>query len=301
MLFIFQRKQNYFFMLKKIPSLLLFIFILSQSIAQTTSFKDNRWFDFKKYGNSFYSKPVHEQAEVIVSDDSIIAHLGSKVIRYKIKGVTDVTTKNKNSREYKVENNGTELIISISRTNEEYMGKKRKVAWISGGTEGWIVLAPLTSITPLGYLFPGDVKIDIEAERARLVGYYSFDMLRRVDAEAFQKAGATSYNLQIWIDDNCQKDIQIEFRSDNTGTWWYGNTAKSCTNTAEQNFKWKLEQVIKEGQQAMMLTLTSDDSNQYVIDELTDKKLSLGGEFRLGGDSDTTTNAYLVLSRKKKK
>jgi hypothetical protein len=281
---------------------LLFILLLNQANAQsTTSFKDNRWFDYKKYSNNFYSKPVHEQAEVIVSADSIITHLGSKIIRYKIKGVTDIATKNKSSREYKVENNGAELTISISRTKETYFGKDRKIAWISGGTDGWIVMVPLTSITPVGYLFPGDAKIDIEAERARIVGYYDYELMRRVDAEAYERAGANSYHLLIWTDDKCKKDVQIELRADNTGTWWYGNTAKACPNKAEQNFKWKLEHVVHEGRQAMMLTLTSDESNQYIIDQLTDKKLSLRGEFRIGDNDDTTSDGYLVLSKKKKK
>jgi hypothetical protein len=282
--------------------LLFFIVVSQQSIGQTTSFKDNRWFDYKKHGSSFYSKPVHEQAEVIVSEDSIIAHLGSKIIRYKVKGVTELATKHKSSREFKTESNGAEQTISISRTMETYFGKKRRIAWISGGEDGWIVLVPLTSITPLGYLFPGDAKIDIATERARIVGYYDYELMRKVDAEAYRNADAGSvYGLQIWTDDKCKKDVQIELRADNTGTWWHGHTAKNCTNKTEQIFKWKLEHVVVEGRQAMMLTLASDgESNQYVIDELTDKKLALGGEFRLD-DGDTTSDAFLVLSRKKKK
>ena len=283
-----------------IPFFVLFIFFSYQSIAQTTSFKDNRWFDYKKYTTNFYSKPVHEPAEVIVSQDSIIAHLGTKVMRYKIKGVTEVATKNKSSREYTAESNGTELNISISRTMETYFGKKRRIAWISGGTDGWIVMSPLTSITPIGYLFPGDAKIDIEAERARIVGYYDYELMRKVDAEAYRNANY-SYNLQIWTDDKCEKDVQIELRADNTGTWWIGHTAKNCTKKEEQTFKWKLDHVVVEGRQAMMLTLTGDETNQYIIDELTDKKIALGGEFRIAGADDTTSDAYLVLSKKKKK
>jgi hypothetical protein len=284
-----------------VPFFVLLVLFSYQSIGQTTSFKDNRWFDYKKYSSNFYSKPVHEPAEVIVSQDSIIAHLGSKVMRYRIKGVTDVATKNKSSREYTAESNGTELTISISRTMETYFGKKRRIAWISGGTDGWIVMSPLTSITPVGYLFPGDAKIDIEAERARIVGYYVYDLMRKVDAEAYRNAGATSYDLLIWTDDKCKKDVQIELRADNTGTWWIGHTAKGCTDKVEQNFKWKLEHVVVEGRQAMMLTLTSDETNQYIIDELTDKKLALGGEFRIAGADDSTSDAYLVLTKKKKK
>jgi len=279
---------------------LLFAFVSFQLLGQTTTFKDNRWFDYKKYPN-FYSNPIREQAEVIVSADSMIVHLGSKVIRYKVKGVTDVSTKTKSTREFTVEINGAEATVAISRTMEEYFGKKRQIAWIQGG--GWIVMVPLTAITPIGYLFPGDVAIDIDAERTRIVGYYDYDLMRRVNAEEYKRAdAASSYGLLIWTDDKCKKDIQIELRADGTGTWWYGQTAKNCPKKEEQAFKWKLEQVVDEGRRAMMLTLTADvEANQYIIDELTDKKLTLKGEFNIGDEKDTTTEAYLALSKKKKK
>jgi len=276
---------------------LLLLFVSIQLLAQTTSFKDNRWFDYKKYPN-FYSNPIREQAEVIVSADSLIVHLGSKVLRYKVKGVTDISTKTKSSREFKVDENGAEATVAISRTQEDYFGKRRQIAWIQGN--GWIVMVPLTAITPIGYLFPGDVAIDIGAERTRIVGYYDYDLMRRVNAEEYKRAGG-SYNLLIWTDDKCRKDVQIELRADGTGTWWYGQTAKNCTNKEEQDFKWKLEQVVDEGRRAMMLTLTADvESNQYVIDELTDKKLTLRGEFNISDEKDTTSEGYLSLSRKKK-
>jgi hypothetical protein len=286
--------------MRSIVLILFFILCWNQSIGQTTSFKDNRWFDYKKNPSNFYSKPIHQPAEVIVSQDSIIAHLGSNIIRYKIKSVADIEAKNKSTREYKVDKNGTEMTISISRSKETYFGKERRIAWLAGGEDGWIVLVPLTSITPIGYLFPGDPKIDIAAERTRIVGYYDYDLMRRVDAEAYRRSGG-SYDQQIWTDDKCKKDVQIEFRPDNTGTWWYGHTAKNCTNKTEQNFKWKLEHVVAEGRQTMMLTIVSDETNEYMIDELTDKKLSLGGQFRIDDKDDTTNDGYLVLSKKKKK
>ena len=299
LVFIIFRKINAAAMRIPFASLLL-VFVSFQLFGQTTSFKDNRWFDYRKYPD-YYRNPIREQAEVIVSADSMIVHLGSKVIRYKVKGVTDVSTKNKSSREFKVDYKGTEVTISISRTLEDYMGKRRKIAWIQGN--GWIVMVPLTAITPLGYLFPGDVAIDIEAERTRIVGYYDYDLMRSVDAETYKHAdAASSYSLLIWTDDKCKKDIQIELRADGTGTWWYGQTAKNCPKKEEQTFKWKLEQVVDEGRRAMMLTLTADvEANQYIIDELTDKKLTLRGEFNIGDEKDTTTTAYLSLSRKKKK
>jgi hypothetical protein len=280
-------------------SSLLLILISIQSSAQTTSFKDNRWFDYKKYP-SFYDHPIHEQAEVIVSADSLIVHLGSKVLRYKVKGVTDVSTKNKSSREFKVDDHGTEATVAISRTMEDYFGKRRQIAWING--DGWIIMVPLTAITPVGYLFPGDVAIDISAERTRIVGYYDYDFMRRLSAEEYKRADASrAFNSFITFDDKCKKDIQIDLRADGTGTWWSGQTAKDCAKKEEQAFKWKLEQVVMEGRRAMMLTLTADvETNQYIIDELTDKKLTLKGEFNID-EKDTTSEAYLSLSRKKKK
>lgn len=279
----------------------LLVFISFQLSAQTTSFKDNRWFDYKKYPN-FYRNPIHEQAEVIVSADSMIVHLGSKVIRYKVTGVTDVSTKNKSSREFKVEGNGVvATTVAISRTVEEYFGKKRQIAWIQG--DGWIVMVPLTAIIPIGYLFPGDVAIDIAAERTRIVGYYDYDFMRRLSAEEYKRADASNaFNSFITFNDKCRKDIQIELRADGTGTWWYGQTTKNCPKKEEQVFKWKLEQVADDGRRAMMLTLTADvETNQYIIDELTDKKLTLRGEFNIDEEKDTTSEAYLSLSRKKKK
>lgn len=272
-------------MLRSTILISFFFVFFSARLHGQTSFKDNRWFDEKKYSD-FYSNPIREDAEIVVSSDSIIAHLGSKTTRYAIKSVKQIP---KNAKtEYTVENNGKATTIYIRKTGEQFLGRPRTVAWIASREEGWIVLVPLRNINPQGWLFAGDPKIDVEAERAKIPGYYVFSTM---------KSGS---NVAIQMND-CQQDLQIELLPDNSGTWWYGQHGKDCKKSAE-TFKWKLTEEVVNSERVMMLSLFADsDSNQYTVVELTKGKIVLEGEFNLGMNIDTTTTGLLELTKAKKK
>lgn len=275
---------------------IFFVFFFARLHGQT-SFKDNRWFDEKRYSD-FYSNPIREEAEIVISSDSIIAHLGSKTTRYAIKSVKEIPKSSKT--EYAVENNGNATTIYIRKTGEQFLGRPRTVAWIASREEGWIVLVPLKNINPQGWLFAGDPKIDIEAERVKIPGYYVFATMKSGSKEDIKKDKMATTNWSIKMND-CQQDLQVELLPDNTGTWWYGQNAKDCKKSAE-TLKWKLTEEIVNSERVMILSLFADgDANQYTVVELTKGKMVLKGEFNLGMDIDTTTTGFLELTKSKKK
>jgi len=273
--------------------------LLSASLsaaAQTTTFKDTRWFDYKTNQGSMYRKPINQPATVVVSADSIIATLGTTVHRFKVKSVSE-------SRDFKTKYvtdlDGQEKIIFVSRVNEANMGgPDRNVAMISGNGE-WYVFAQRTNIRPQGYLFPGEQKINIEEEKARIAGYYEFMGMgfpRKVD---YNKDGVFTDNPSEELSD-CQRDILIDLGEDGNGSWAQGSRVNNCTKS-EQAFKWKLEQVLVKGVPQLMLILGDDiDSKQFIVKEVTRGRLLISGDFRFGND-DSTAAGTLELSRKKKK
>jgi hypothetical protein len=264
--------------------------------AQVTTFKDTRWFDYKTNTSSMYRKPVNQPATVVISADSIIASLGTTVHRFKVKSVTE-SPKSFNTK-YVVDMDGQEKTIFVARVNEANMGgPDRLVAMINGYGE-WYVFAQLTNIRPQGYLFPGEPKINIEEEKAKVAGYYEFMTLGFTRTVDLNKDGKFSNSYSDELND-CQRDILIDLGEDGTGSWAQGTTGKDCPKF-EQAFTWKLEQVLIKGRRELMLFLNADlDSKQFIVKEVTKGRLVIKGEFRFGGDS--TEDATLELSRKKKK
>lgn len=204
--------------IKKLFSLCL-LFASLTSYSQVITFKDTRWFDYKTNTSSMYRKPVNQPTEVVVSADSIIAHLGTKTYRYKVKSVTEL--RKDFATRYIVDFNGVEKAIGITRINESGVGgPDRTVAMINGYGE-WYVFTPLTNITPIGYVFPGEPKINISEEREKITGYYEFMTLSFASKRDINKDGvaSTSYADEL---NNCQQDILIDLGEDNKGSWAQG-------------------------------------------------------------------------------
>lgn len=281
---------------KRLLSICL-LFTSFTSYSQVTTFKDSRWFDYKTNTSSFYRKPNNQPAEVRVTADSLIATLGSTTLRCKIMKATELPKEFKTK--YLVDLNGDEKTIFIARTNEANLGgPDRTVAMVNGYGE-WYVFAPLTSITPAGYVFPGEPKSDIAEARENIVGYYEFMTMSFMSPKDINKDGkaSTSYAEEL---NECQQDLLIDLAADNTGSWAEGSRTKNCKQY-EQSFKWRLEDVIVKGKRVMTLFFDAGlDSKQFVVKELTRGRLVISGDFKLGTE-DSTIPGSLELSRKKKK
>jgi len=268
----------------------ILVVILSTSLsAQTTTvFGGYKWYDLVKDPN--YSKENKSRSEVVVSADSIKVIMNDQTLYYSIKTVTEVPKEFKT--DYTVERNGKPELIII--------GKSSIGSSISDNYKTWMVVSKLEGISPLGYLFPGEPRIDLEAERTKLPGFYKFATMsfsRKIDINR-DGIASTSYGDELSA---CQQDIQIEFLSDNTGIWWEGQTKESCKKS-ETKFKWKLEDVVVKTEHVLTLILKMDefDINTYSVKELTKGGMEIVGEFNFGTE-DTTVEARLFLWKMKKK
>jgi hypothetical protein len=278
-----------------LPAVFL-IFLSFQSFSQVTSFKDNRWFDAKKPGNRLYSKSISQSSEALVSTDSIVVSLGNTVLRYKIKKINEVPKRF--TTIYTVDFNGQEKSITIARLNEDNIGgPDRSAALIYlDNFQDWIMIVPITNI-PLGYVFPGEEKIEDALEK--IVSYYEFmtmDFKRNVDINKDGKA-TNDYSTEL---NDCQRDLAIELAADKTGTWSQGAKAKDCKKY-EQSFKWKLQYVPVRGHRRLVLYIIAGlDSKEFIVTDLTNGRMVIAGDFNFG-TGDTTEDASLELSKKKRK
>jgi hypothetical protein len=153
----------------------------------------------------------------------------------------------------------------------------------------WYVFSPLSSIIPIGYVFPGEPKINISEEREKIPGYYDFSAVTFPNKADAYKAVS-----------DCQQDILIDLGADNKGSWAQGTRAKNCKKE-EQSFTWRLEDVLIKGKHTLMLFFDAGlDSKEFLVTELTKSKLEITGDFRFGSD-DSTMPASLELKKKKKK
>jgi len=241
--------------------------------CQTTKFKDDRWYDNKKYGIKYYDHPVIEPAEVILTADRLEAHLGSQTVSYAIKKVEEMPKRF--LTEYTVEDGeGKQSSIVIRKGGETRDGRERIMIWATD----WILLTALTNIEPQGYQFPGDPKIDLAEARASVVGYYEI----------------MGYGNDLA---QCLRDMKMDLRPDNTGTWSAGEAA-GCTKS-EMSYKWKLDEVIVRGKRVLTLFFIAGlDSREFVVQEITKKRLLLKGDFPSG---DSTIPVDIEMSRTRKK
>ena len=120
-----------------------------------------------------------------------------------------------------------------------------------------MITSLLKNITPVGYQYPGELKIDIEAERVRLPGYYTFMTMSFARKQDINKDGVASTGYAEELND-CKMDLQLELLPDNTGAWWQGNKAANCKKS-EIKFQWKLEDVVLQAKHVMVLYVKLDD------------------------------------------
>jgi hypothetical protein len=241
--------------------------------SQTTKFKDDRWYDNKKYGTKFYDHPVIEPAEVILTPERLEAHLGSQNFSYAIKKVEEMPKKF--LTEYTVEDgDGKQSSIVVRKGGATRDGRDRIMIWATD----WILLTALTNIDPQGYQFPGDPKINLTEARADIVGYYEI----------------MGYGNELA---QCLRDMKVDLLPDNSGSWWAG-MAEGCTKS-EMAYKWKLDEVVVGGKRVLMLFFVAGlDSQEFKVTEITRKRLLLRGEFR-SGDSTAPVDIELFKTKKK--
>jgi len=269
----------------------IFVVILSTPLlAQTTTvFGGYKWYDLVKDPN--YSKENKSKSEVVVSADSIKVVMNNQTFRYSVKSVKEIPKEF--TTEYTVEMNGKPELISIRKASAG-------VANITDSNKSWLVVSKVEGITPLGYQFPGEPRIDLEAERTKLPGFYKFVTMsfsRKIDINR-DGIATTSYADELSA---CQQDVQIEFFADNTGTWSEGQTKEACKKS-ETKFKWELKDMFVKAEHVLTLVLKMDefDINTYRVKELTKGGLEIIGEFNFGTE-DSTVEAGLYLWKVKKK
>jgi len=264
--------------------------------SQIATFKDNKWFDPKK-AQDFYRYPINENSVLVISHDSIVAHLGNNTFKYLIKKVED--NAKRFEKKYTVIDNGGEGVIRLFKIEENLRGgNSRKVANVI--YRDWAVAIPITNIEPAGFIFPGDKNIDIQLAKDQLPGYYEFSDILSKSSEDIIKMKRFIEDFRLKIG-GCQKDMQIEFRPDNTATWWTGQKSNDCKKN-EQAFKWRLGEVVLKGERTMILSLINEfDSDEFTVIDVSKGKLVLLGEFYLGLGDDSTQSGYLELKKAKKK
>jgi hypothetical protein len=279
---------------KLIITLIAILCASLQCLSQNTTFRDSYWYDMKTHGTAFYSHPVSEPSEMTISKDQIEVTLGQKKITYILKEIKEVPKKS--MVEYKVIRDGTEGMITIGKGGQTLDGKTR--AMITDNLE-WVMLPMIRNITPAGWEFPGTPKIDVQAERGKMIGYYEFMTLGFTNKQDINKDGlfSDSYSDEL---NACQRDIQMEFQADGTGGWWQGQKVKGCEKS-QTEFKWKLEEVVVRENKVLMLVLGEGiDSREFKVKEITKVRMVIVGDFNFGSD-DTTVEAELELSKRKKK